>query len=450
MVNKLRTKFVITAMLSLLLILVAMIALINIINVSKTISQADDMLMILADNDGYFPVMKGHANPNNPNKPVGADDPENEDLRNHVYGGPADPFRFDRLSDIRSAEMPYQFRYFFVRTDKDGNVLETDVLHIATVTEDEAKEFAASIQPSGKTKGFYHTYRFLTRQEDDGTSLIIFADISSQLLNAFSLLGQTMLVGLCTLIAMFILVFLFSGRAVAPVVESLEKQKRFITDAGHELKTPLAVISANVDVLEIESGKSEWTTSIRNQIKRMNTLVKNMLTLSRMDEEVMQVVYSDFDMSSVIKETALSFEAIAETKNKNYKMDIEDGIHITGDKNAINQLANLLLDNAMKYSSANGNIQVLLSKGKNIVLEVSNTCDDIPSGNLDRLFDRFYRADSSRSRESGGFGIGLSVARAIAVSHGGNIAALRDGDKLIRFVVTLPTQLPKNLQKLKA
>ena len=138
---------------------------------------------------------------------------------------------------------------------------------------------------------------------------------------------------------------------------------------------------------------------------------------------------------------------MAESKNKKYHIDIEDNIHITGDRNSMNQLSSLLLDNAIKYSSENGSIHLILSKGKNIVLEVSNTCDCIPDGNLDRLFDRFYRADSSRSRDTGGYGIGLSVARAIATSHGGTIEALRDGDKLIRFVVTLPKQLPKSIQK---
>ena len=131
-------------------------------------------------------------------------------------------------------------------------------------------------------------------------------------------------------------------------------------------------------------------------------------------------------------------------KNKKYQMDITEGIHITGDHNAMNQLASLLLDNAIKYSSERGFIHVTLSKDKTIVLEVSNSCDSIPSGNLDRLFDRFYRADSSRARDTGGYGIGLSVARAIAISHGGNIEAVRDGDKIIRFIVTLPKQLPKN------
>ncbi len=470
MVNKLRKKFVVTAMLSLLLILVIMIAVINIVNVRQVARDADELLTILSDNGGYFPGMLGpNGNPggftpdenmpfvdkdqdgfvpggqnnNNPDGIQNTTTPDGQD----PFRGQGDPFAFRRLQDMRSAEMPFQARYFWVKFDESGAVTETDTDHIASVTEDTAITYGTRIYEKDKENGFVHSYRYKLTKRDDGTTQIIFADISSQLINIYKLLGQSLLIGACTLIAMFILVFLFSGQAVAPVVESLEKQKRFITDAGHELKTPLAVISANVDVLELESGKSEWSASIKNQVKRMNSLVKNLLTLSRMDEERMHVVFSDFDMSATVKETAASFEAIAESKSKQYQTDIEDGIHLTGDKNAIVQLTSLLLDNAMKYSSENGSIHVVLSKDKNIVLEVSNTCDSIPSGNLDRLFDRFYRADSSRSRESGGYGIGLSVARAIAQSHGGNIEALRDGDKIIRFVVTLPKVLPKSIQK---
>ncbi|WP_022772128.1 sensor histidine kinase [Butyrivibrio sp. AE2015] len=455
MVKKLRKKFVVTAMLSLLLILVIMIGVINIINVRHVISEADRLLTMLENNDGYFPGMKFDDRPEDSSQfsseeeiqPTAESSVGNEP--NPRPMNPTNPFQFDKLNSNRDAEMPYQSRYFWVRLDASNNVTEINLGHIASVTENVASEYAIDVANNAQSKGFYHTYRYVLSEKNDGTKLVIFSDQSAAILNMLTLLLQSVLVGLCALIAMFILVFIFSSQAVAPVVESLEKQKRFITDAGHELKTPLAVISANVDVLELESGKSEWTTSIKNQVTRMNGLVKNLLTLSRMDEERMHVVFSDFDMSKTVKDTAVSFEALATSKGKKYQMDIEDGIHITGDKNAINQLASLLLDNAMKYSSEKGSIHVLLTKGnKYITFEVSNTCDAIPSGNLDRLFDRFYRADSSRARETGGYGIGLSVARAIATSHGGSIEALRDGDKIIRFVVTLPKELPKNLQKM--
>ncbi len=444
MVKKLRRKFVITATLSLLAILVVMIAVINLSNVFGIMREADGLLDILTVNDGHFPGQLGIF-----------DLPEDFQERQNPNGrvpienrfDPNNPFTFGRLNNTRSAEMPYQSRYFVVYIDSTGNVAATDMGHVAAITESDAINYATQVAQSKKDKGMLHSYRYQKVSKDNGALLIVFLDMSSSLINIFKLLLRSLLVGAFALIAMFILVFIFSSRAVAPVVESLEKQKRFITDAGHELKTPLAVISANIDVLELETGKSEWTTSIRNQIKRMNSLVKNLLTLSRMDEERMHVVFSDFNLSETVKETATSFQTVAEAKNKKFQIDIEDGIHLTGDKNSLNQLASLLLDNAIKYSSENGSIHLMLSKGKNILLEVSNTCDSISDGNLDRLFDRFYRADSSRSRDTGGYGIGLSVARAIATSHGGTIEATKDGDKLIRFVVTLPKQLPKNLLK---
>ncbi len=443
MVKKLRRKFVITATLSLLAILVVMIAVINISNALSSFRDADFLLAILTTNDGHFP-----GQPSVLDLPDDFQNRNRNDDRVPIENrfDPNNPFTFGRLNNTRSAEMPYQSRYFVVYMDSTGSVLEADMSHVAAITESDAVSYANQIYQGKKEKGMLHSYRYQKVTKDDGSLLIVFVDLSSSLINIFSLLLRSILIGAFALIAMFILVFMFSSKAVAPVVESLEKQKRFITDAGHELKTPLAVISANIDVLELESGKTEWTSSIRNQVKRMNGLVKNLLTLSRMDEERMHVVFSDFDLSSSVTETATSFQAVAESKNKKYQLDIEDGIHITGDKNSINQLVSLLLDNALKYSSENGSIHLILSKGKNILLEVSNTCDYIPDGNLDRLFDRFYRADSSRSRDTGGYGIGLSVARAIATSHGGTIEAKRDGDKLIRFVVTLPKQLPKSLQ----
>ena len=426
MVKKLRKKFVITATLSLLAILVVMIAIINFSNILSNIREADHLLSILSTNDGHFP----QTHPPKENR-----------------FDPGNAISFERLNITKSAEMPFQSRFFVVWLDESGNVSSTDLSQVAAISEEDAVKYGQLASNSGKEKGMIQSYRYLKATSSNGSKFIIFVDMTVSLINIYNLLIRSVLVGLLALLAMFILVFMFSTHAVAPVVESLEKQKRFITDAGHELKTPLAVISANIDVLELESGKNEWTASIRNQVKRMNGLVKNLLTLSRMDEERMRVVFSDFDLSRTVEEAAGSFQALAESKGKSYQVDIEKGIHITGDQKSIEQLTSLLLDNAIKYSSEQGNIRLILTKGKSISLEVSNTCDSIPEGNLDRLFDRFYRVDTSRSRETGGYGIGLSVARAITTSHGGTIEAVKDGDKLIRFVVKLPLNLPKNLIK---
>ncbi|MBO4458657.1 MAG: HAMP domain-containing histidine kinase [Butyrivibrio sp.] len=429
MVNKLRKKFVITALLSLLLILVTMIGIINAINMHQVVSEADQLLATLASNDGYFPSKVPSTA--SPLKPKASNNPN--------------IFDWDVINFNHSKETPYQSRYFWVRIDSHAKVIQINTVHIASVSSYTAEDYAIDLYFSAsKRHGFYHSYRYLITDSTDDTKLIFFLDLSTAIINAKHLFIQSVGIGMLATVAMFILVFLFSGQAVAPAVESMEKQKRFITDAGHELKTPLAVISANIDVLELEQGKSEWTTSIRNQIKRMNSLVKNMLTLSRMDEERMHVVFSDFNLSETLRDAAFSFEPIAESQDKKYKIEIPKGIHLMGDRASINQLAYLLIDNAFKYSSANGSIHVLLSvDNKHIVFEVSNTCDTIPYGNLDRLFDRFYRADYSRSRETGGYGIGLSVARAIATSHSGTIEAVRDGDRIIRFVVTLPKYIQK-------
>jgi signal transduction histidine kinase len=426
MIKKPGNKIVSTATLSLLAILVVMIAIINFSNILSNIREADHLLSILSTNDGHFP----QTHPPKENR-----------------FDPGNAISFERLNITKSAEMPFQSRFFVVWLDESGNVSSTDLSQVAAISEEDAVKYGQLASNSGKEKGMIQSYRYLKATSGNGSKFIVFVDMTVSLINIYNLLIRSVLVGLLALLAMFILVFMFSTHAVAPVVESLEKQKRFITDAGHELKTPLAVISANIDVLELESGKNEWTASIRNQVKRMNSLVKNLLTLSRMDEERMRVVFSDFDLSKTVEEAAGSFQALAESKGKSYQIDIEKDIHITGDQKSLEQLTCLLLDNAIKYSSDQGNIRISLVKNKNISLEVSNSCDSIPEGNLDRLFDRFYRVDTSRSRETGGYGIGLSVARAIATSHGGTIQALRDGDKLIRFVVKLPTVLPKNLVK---
>ena len=343
----------------------------------------------------------------------------------------------------RTLEIPFQSRYFWVKLDKEGDPGEIDTTHIAAVSSEEAVSYAEKVfSNSGRERGYLAgQYRYLIHENEDGSFIVIFMDCSAGFYNANKLLVRTLLIGAVALIAMLMLVFLFSGKAVAPVVESLEKQKRFITDAGHELKTPLAVISANMDVIELEAGESEWTKSTKNQIKRMDGLVKNLLALSRMEEENINLVFSDVNMSSVAEESSTYFVAVADFKKITYNREIEEEIHINGDRNSIQQLCTILIDNAMKYTQDEGLVNVTLSgdeNTRNVILEVSNTCESIPKGNLERLFDRFYRGEISRNRKTGGYGIGLSVARAIATSHGGSIEAKTEGDHTIKFIVKIP------------
>ena len=432
MVRRLRRKFVLTAMTALLIIVVLMISCILLIYFHQQDSRADSTLQMLLDNDGTFPDMKDPSQPDNSGGRIPGQGPRGAD--------------FDAA---RAIEMPFETRYFTVRLDADGNILSTDVDHIAAISSEDAESYAASAFSSGKTKGYLDGYKFADNVQDNGVTLIVFLDCNSSFSNLTQLFRISILIAGITLVLMLVLVEALSGNAVAPVVESLDKQKQFISDAGHELKTPLSVISANVDVLELTGEKNEWTKSIRNQVGRMTALVTNMLTLSRMDEAKWKDLFSRVNFSKIAQSTADTFRVVAKSREKEYTISIQEDLHVFGEQRALEQLCTLLLDNAKKYSSEHGSIVISLTEDhKKARLEVSNTCDEIPSGNLDRLFDRFYRADSSRTRipansgsttaTAGGFGIGLSAAREICESHGGEIRAVHDAEHIIRFIVLLP------------
>ena len=505
-VRRLRRKFVTTSMISLLIIVVLMIAVINIANFSQIETSARETLDILAENEGTYPVSPSETTSDSPSEDRSDNPPQDPEGGREHSGQNNSPRSFPEMNinETSRIEAPYETRYFSVTLDAQGGILSTNVEHIAAVTEDVAQEYALTVYYNGRTEGYASSYRYRAVNTEDGGILVIFVDCSSSITEARQLMISSLAVGAAALLLMFILVWLFSGRSVQPVVESLEKQKRFISDAGHELKTPITVISANVDVLEMTGVRNNWTQSIRNQTSRMTDLINNMLTLSRMEEDSIPIEFADVDLSALVRESAATFDAVAQANHLEYSIAVRDDIHVSGDARSLRQLCTILLDNAMKYSSSSGSVYLSLrreqrvserrgeggrfsrqTRASNVILEVSNTCDAIPEGNLDRLFDRFYRADASRTRESratwhvspgssqdhkagtsskagekkdagsslpaspnsshstGGFGIGLSVARAVVSAHGGTIRASIDGDRLIRFEVILPEKILK-------
>ena len=221
----------------------------------------------------------------------------------------------------------------------------------------------------------------------------------------------------------FILVVLLSKRAIEPVAESYEKQKRFITDAGHEIKTPLTIIDADTSILEMEYGENEWLDDIQVQTKRLAGLTNDLIYLSRMEEKQTKTTMIEFPFSEVISEEAQSFQGLAKVKGKNFMVDIEPMLSLKGDEKTIRQLISILLDNAAH-------------KGKNIILSIYNTSQPLTKENIDHLFDRFYRTDESRNSKTGGYGIGLSVAKAVVEAHHGKIvASSEDGNSLLITVI---------------
>lgn len=345
----------------------------------------------------------------------------------------------DAFSGRMNNESRFDTRYFVVDFDSDGNYSSSDVSNIASVDSDSAKNYASSALKKGKTSGITDGFYFESSTDSDGSTTYVFLDVSRELSSFRTYLFISILTSAIGALAVYILILIFSKRVMKPVAESYEKQKRFITDASHEIKTPLAIIGANTEVIEMESGENEWTKSINHQIKRLSSLVEKMVFLSKMDEEGAVLQMMDFDVSEAVAETADSFDAVAESKGYNYEKNIEENLMYHGDKDRVVQLISLLLDNSMKYCSENGTIRVSLTKGrkKGIVISVFNTCDSIEKGNNDVLFERFYRADESRNSKTGGHGIGLSVVRAIAEAHHGEAHAFSEDGKSIVFTIKL-------------
>ncbi|WP_099204489.1 sensor histidine kinase [Scatolibacter rhodanostii] len=399
MIKKLQKKFVRITTASVFFILFLLISAINIINIYQMNHRLEDVLRILSQHEGAFPEFEKGKPPREKGE-----------------------FGF-QLNE----ETPFETRYFIVNLDSEGNTKEIDTSHIQAVSSSDAKEYAEKIFQSGRTTGFKSIYKYTVVEQDDGY-MLIFMDSRKDIQSAtvFLLISSVVAIGITPFL--FVLIVIFSKRAIAPIAKSLEKQRQFITDAGHEIKTPLAIISANADVLELTNEKNEWITSIRNQIVRLDKLVQNLLMLSKMDEGSGKLTFTSFDISECVEETALSFKAVAEMQNKTFVTEIQENLQIVGDESSIQQLVSTLVDNALKYSNDKGTIKInLMRHKKGIKLEVFNTTDldqeALSKENLEKLFDRFYRADFSRSRDTGGYGIGLSIAKSIVEAHHGKIEA---------------------------
>ena len=313
--------------------------------------------------------------------------------------------------------------------------------NIAAVDESDAESYAEQIITDGIEKGFIDIYRYMVVDCDDetGGSRIIFVDCRQEIESFKNTLVYSVGVSLLGFLAVFTLVLFWSKKIFKPVAESYEKQKRFITDASHEIKTPLTIIDANTEVIEMMEGENEWTKSTRKQVARLTSLTEKLVFLSRMDEESTKLTMCEFSLSDAVLDTAEPFKAVAQTKDKKLEINVDEGISYVGDEKTIRQLISILLDNAMKYSESSISI-TLKTSGRNRMITVWNTVDEstnIKKGRQDILFERFYRADSSHNSKTGGFGIGLSAAYAIVRAHKGRISARSEDGRSIEFMIVL-------------
>lgn len=458
MVKKLRRRFIAVTILSVFSTITLLTIIINGISYQNVLDRSDWTLSVLAANHGTFPESLLIKERHNSVEVSGSGDVKekstiivqkkrrfsklnpNDDSNDRSY-----IFRIQLDNKARTSAQPFETRYFSVLTNSAGTLREVDSSQLLAVNEGALE----SIQKKAERKlskdgtfAFIENFR-CTRVTEKGSIRYIYLDCSRSLDNFRAFRNVSILVCLIGVTIISALITFFSGKILRPVAESYEKQQRFITDAGHEIRTPLTIINADVSVLEMEQEgdeTNEWLEDIRQQTRRLSNLTEELVYLTRMEEvQKTSVNMKRLNFSKIVGDVAHSFESRALVSEKKYDCSVSEDLFLRGDESALRKLVSILLDNAFKYSSDSGDIRLrFYRQGKSIFLTVSNSVDEIPKDSIPHLFDRFYRADSSRNSETGGHGIGLSIAQAVVRAHGGKIVAYTPDGKTLRITATFP------------
>ena len=407
MLRRLRWRFIGVAALSLTAVLLTLTVGINLFFRIQNDKNEDAMLRLIAEQRGSIPAYTG-----------------------------SDDFQLDGGPTL-TAETPFDTRYFTAWVDADGQIIQAQMEHIRAVAGDEVKKYVSRAAAKGKTFGYVGQYRFY-RCTDYEQTLYVFLDCFRAQAMSGRLLRSSAAISLVILFGAMVLVYLFSGRAIAPAVKSVERQQRFITDASHEIKTPVTVIGSYASLMLMDDPDNEWARTIEKETGRLSALVTDLVKLSRWDEEGARVSKERFSLSEALWDLLPTYEKLAAADGHAVETDIAEDVSVEGDEGAIQNAISVLLENAVKYAVPGSAITVTLEKKRRgAQLRVTNGCD-LPAGlDPERLFDRFYRADGSRNRTTGGSGVGLSLARAIVEAYRGSVRAVRDGEN-ITFIMELP------------
>lgn len=421
MIYKLRKKFIGISVISVIAVLSVVFCVAAFSSVRQLNRSIDGIAETLSQNDGGFP--EGFDFPKR-EKP-----PENDSFK------PQNRLTMPN-SGFMTPESRFTTRYFVVKYDSDGNIIENNTEQITSVTDEEAAVYAEKAMSSKKDRGWISDFRFNKYETDEGEA-VLFIDGTSNKNMTIMFVSSLAAVFFVTALVIIILLILISKKAIKPIAESYDKQKMFITDASHELKTPLTVIMTDLDIIESENGGSEWIDDIRAEGKNMTELIGHLVSLSRMDESNADLmVISDFSLSELCKESVDKFDIVAKESGLKLESHIDRNINYKGDDRLIRQLISIFMDNAIKYCDDNGEIIFKLKNEKHPVIEVINTYSDINNLELDRLKERFYRADKARTSGTG-YGIGLSLADSIVSLHKGKIKISKYSDNQISFKVVL-------------
>ncbi len=387
-VNKLRKKMIAVSLASVSSIIIALLLIINSYNFYGVTAGADSSLDAIAKSGGSFKI-------HDPNKGDEGKEHDREDK--------------------------YSVRYFTYAFNEDGS-LETITFNISTFSTSEAEEIAKTYGNKESSNDWYKFFYRYKNYEYGGRKYFTLIDQYRELEPSFRVLWTSTIVGLAGIILTFLLLIPFSKLIVRPIENMITMQRRFVSNASHELKTPLAIISLNNELEEVDKGESENTQNIGKQVNLLSKMIKNMNDLAKMDEGEI-ITFSSFDLTKLVTEMFDSFKGISTQYKRKMTCEVEKGITYYGNQDKIGRLFSILLDNAIKYSKTYIDLKVETTVKKNIIITATNDTEKLPDGNLDSVFERFYRLQEARSSNIAGTGIGLSLAKEIVTYHNGTITA---------------------------
>ena len=468
MIKVLRKKFIRTAMLAVTVLLVLLLGTINLINLGMVQRDLKDTLQMVADrvdkpdndlvNTAYFLVKidgSGNVTSVDVTHVTGIDE---EQAASYGLSGYEKYFtdttgqeNIPVTSGEPDAEKPLPQTPEAEELIPDGNPSgENGNIHDAGISDDmsgrEADPKTAIRDPAVRSTGRISGYLYLAHPDATGQGMmdIIFLDPQKEEVSCLRVFALSVALGVLCLFGMYLFVRILSHRAIEPIAESMEKQRQFITDAGHELKTPLAIILSNTEAMELYQGESKWSRNIREQVGRLDGLTKNLLLLSRMEEYSENMVRESLDLGELLQSMAESFREPLALRGITLRTELSEQIQIHAGREQMERLFSVLLENALKYTNDNGEVAVSLQRKNDgrrarAVLRVENTCTELPEVSPEALFERFRRGDEARTRKKGGYGIGLAVAKACAEANGGSIRAIYEEPDRICFEIMFET-----------
>lgn len=414
MIKQLQKKFVLSSMLAITILLVTVIGGINVFNAASSDKQTDKLLSTLAE-------------------------VENSALTLML---PEVRSSWDIFSAVVTQDDTLGAIYFVVREDVFGKLRTVDTSHISSVSTEEAVQYINQVSKNENGTGNLGRFKYMIMPTVGNLGkTYIFLDVTKQISNVWQVAFLSVGVGVLCWITMFLLTILLSKKAIKPIAANMERQKQFVTDAGHEIKTPLAIIMANTDAMELHYGENKYSKNIKNQVFRLKDLTQDLLALAKMEEDPEKKIIEKFCISVLVEDSISQFEQGMFVKGIKLQKSIQPEVSIVSDKEKVQRLVSILMDNATKYASEKGSIEIYLSiVNKQVQLVIANTAENLEKLEPQKMFDRFYRGDDARTQKSGGYGIGLSAAKAIVEALKGSISVQIKDMKKIFFVIKLPLE----------